>query len=70
LGPTSKEGSKLGPPSNSELRRWLDKGSVLVNGEKPKAKDSVEFPIWQLVFFPTSKKHKTTLVWEQNYGTK
>jgi len=61
IGPSSKEGTRLGIPSNSELRRWLNKGSVLINGEAPKAAEEIKFPIWQLVFFPTSTKNKTTL---------
>ncbi len=60
--PTSKEGNGLGPPSNSELRRWLDKKSVLINGRKPRAKEEVSYPITQLQFFPGSR-HQTTVRW-------
>jgi hypothetical protein len=65
IGPTSKEGSGLGPPSNSELRRWLDKGSVLFNGVRPKPADEVVFPVRQLQFFPGARL-QTTLVWDSN----
>lgn len=41
--------------SNSEIRRWLDQSSVIINGVKPKSKDVVNFPVTSLVFFPKSK---------------
>lgn len=41
--------------SNSELRRWLDSSSVVINGVKPKAKDKISFPVTNLIFFPKSK---------------
>jgi hypothetical protein len=59
--PGSKEGSMLGLPSNSEMRRWLAKGSVLINSMKPQPNDEVEFPIAQLIFFNGSKS-QTTIV--------
>jgi hypothetical protein len=49
-------------PSKSEIRRWLDQGSVLINGKKPKTKDIVEMPVWQLVFFPKSDKKRATII--------
>lgn len=58
----SEEGNELGRPSNSELYRWLMKGSVIINGKKPKPKDEIEFPIYELVFFP--KGHTITIVKE------
>lgn len=41
-----------GMPSNGELRRWLDGGAVIVNGQRPKSQDAIERPIVELVFFP------------------
>lgn len=49
-------------PSKSEIRRWLDQKSVIINGLKPSSKEEVEFPITQLVFFPNSKTRKTTVI--------
>ncbi len=49
--PASREGKRLGPPSNGELRRWLTAGSVRINGERPKPGDIVNFPISQLIYF-------------------
>lgn len=49
-------------PSKSEIKRWLNQSSVLINGTKPKAEDDVEFPITGLVFFPKSKTKKTTVI--------
>jgi hypothetical protein len=59
--PTSKEGAKTGLPSNAELRRWLKSGAVIVNGRKPGPAAIVEWPIEELVFFPSGKL-KTTII--------
>jgi len=48
--------------SNGELRRLLQQGAVLVNGEKATANEPVDFPVFSLVFFPNSRKRRTTLV--------
>jgi hypothetical protein len=29
------------PASNSEIRRWFDKGSIVINGERPKIHDVI-----------------------------
>lgn len=50
------------PVSNSELRRWMQNGSILINSERPVWDEPVDFPIFSLVFFPSSPKRKTTLV--------
>ena len=49
-------------PSKSEIKRWLNQSSVLINGKKPKAEEEIEFPITELVFFPKSKTRRTTVV--------
>ena len=43
-------------PSNSELWRWLNNKSIMINGATPSPKDEVEFPIEQLIFFKGEKK--------------
>lgn len=48
--------------SNSELRRLLDSGGVIVNNVAPKAEDSFEFPIWELIFFPKSDRRTTMIL--------
>ena len=48
-------------PSNSELQRWLNQVSVVINNQTPHSNDEIEFPITKLVFFPKGKR-KTTLV--------
>ena len=45
--------------SNSELRRWLEKKSVVINGEKPSFSDTILFPITELVFFPKGNRRTT-----------
>ena len=49
-------------PSKSEIKRWLNQSSVLINGKKPKAEEEIEFPITELVFFPKSKTRRTTVI--------
>ena len=58
--PPSAEGKQVGRPSNSELKRWLEKGSVIINGVRPKPHDELTFPITNLIFF-TSGKRKCTM---------
>lgn len=48
--------------SNSELRRWILKGSILVNSERVTYDEPMDFPVFSLVFFPKSKDRKTTIV--------
>ena len=47
--------------SNSEIRRWLDAGAIIINGVTPKAKDEITFPITQLIFFPKSQRRRCTI---------
>ena len=55
--PDSCEGRMLGQPSRSEVKRWLRKGSVLINGEYSGVGEEIILPIYQLVFFYSSKLH-------------
>lgn len=47
--------------SNSELRRWIDNGSVLINGEKTRAMNDTPFEVNSIVFFP--KSNRKTTIW-------
>ena len=47
--------------SNSEIKRWLNSKSVLINRKAPLTNEDIKFPITQLVFFPKGKR-KTTYV--------
>lgn len=47
--------------SNSEVYRLLKDGAVIINGKKPQPNEYVEYPVKELVFFPSGKR-KTTLV--------
>lgn len=60
--PASREGVKMGKPSNSEIRRWLQNRSVIINGIKSLPDDEIEYPIRELVFFP--KGQTVTMVKE------
>jgi len=44
--------STFGRPSNSEIFRWLESGSIIINGVKLKPYDYIDYPIEQLIFFP------------------
>ena len=46
-------------PSRSEVKRWLKKKSVILNGERPKPNDEISFPVKELVFFPKGKRKCT-----------
>lgn len=50
------------PMSNGELRRHIEQGGVLVNGERVGIDEEIDFPVHSLVFFPKSKARRTTLV--------
>lgn len=70
--PCSKEGSKIGKASNSEIKRWLEKSSININNEHPKPDDEIELPVKKLIFFEKGV-HKTTMVyddfvWLQDYA--
>lgn len=47
--------------TNSEVRRWCNNRAVRINGEFVGWDDGIKFPITDLVFFPQSRKRKTTL---------
>lgn len=59
--PPTKE-NPAQPMSNGELKRHMQQGGVLVNGERIAPDERIDFPVFSLVFFPKSAKHRTTLV--------
>lgn len=48
--------------SNGELRRWLQQGAVICNGERLDPNEQIDFPVFSLVFFPKSEKRRTTVI--------
>jgi hypothetical protein len=48
--------------SNSELRRWIGNGSVLINHERCTWDEEIDFVVHSLVLFPGSIKKRCTLV--------
>ena len=48
--------------SNGELKRHMQQGGVLVNGERIDPLEEIDFPVFSLVFFPKSKAKRTTIV--------
>lgn len=58
----TKEGARVGPASNSELRRWLKQGAVQINGIKIKPEDEIKVEhIQSIILFPNNKQARTTL---------
>jgi hypothetical protein len=55
FGIFSREG-KCAPASKSEVRRWLDAGAVLANGERLASDELVDFPLISVVLFPGGKR--------------
>jgi hypothetical protein len=51
--------------SNSELRRWFDKGSVIINGENCKATD-LFLTIRELILFPKSNRRRTSFYFSES----
>ena len=52
----TREGKKVGAASSSELKRWLQNKSVLVNGEPVEWDEPIDFPIFSVVLFPKGKR--------------
>ena len=48
--------------SNGELKRHMQQGGVLVNGERVVPDEPIDFPVFALVFFPNSAARRTTIV--------
>jgi hypothetical protein len=48
--------------SNSFLRRLIQDGGVRFNGRILKPTDKVDFPIFSIVVFPKSDRHRTTML--------
>ena len=48
--------------SNGELRRLVQQGAVLCNGERLDPNELIDFPVFSLVFFPKSANRRTTII--------
>ena len=49
------------PASGSAVRRWIDEGSVKINGGRVTQKEMLDYPIYSIVVFPNSPTRKVTL---------
>lgn len=47
--------------SSSELRRWIEQGSLVINSEKITPNEEMDFPIISVVMFPKSVIRRCTL---------
>jgi len=55
----TREGKRVGPVSNSELKRWCQNKALIINGESVAWDEKVDFPIISVVLFP---KNRITLL--------
>jgi hypothetical protein len=51
---------RSGIVTNSELKRWCERRSVIMNGEPVEPRELIDFEIWSLVLFP--KGRRVTLI--------
>jgi hypothetical protein len=49
------------PMSNGELKRHIEQGGVLLNGERVSLTEEINFPVFSIVFFPRGNR-KTTIL--------
>jgi|JTFO01.1.fsa_nt_gb hypothetical protein len=49
-------------PSGSEIERWMQNGSIIINGERVTKDEILDFPLTSIVIFPKSKDRKITLL--------
>ena len=48
--------------SNSELRRWIQQGAILFNGERMEPNEPIDFPLNSVILFPKSDKKRITIL--------
>ena len=60
------EGSRVGPASKSELRRWFQQKCIEINCVFPNHDDPCPPYIARLVLFPKNPKKRCTLFWDDN----
>jgi hypothetical protein len=60
--PCSRERNRPAQPTRSEVRRWCEQQAVLINGRRAHWRDTVDFPLWQVIFFPASPTSRVTFI--------
>lgn len=48
----TREGKKVGLASNSELKRWIQNGALVINGEKALWDELMDYPVFSVILFP------------------
>jgi len=48
----TREGSKVGKASLSELRRWCNNKAVIINNKRVSWNEEINFPVTQMILFP------------------
>ena len=47
--------------SGGELRRHIEQGGVLINGERIQLNEPIDFPVGSIIFFPNGARRTTIL---------
>ena len=42
--------------SNSQIQHYLKNKAIQISGKRPNWNEEIEFPVWQLIFFPNGNK--------------
>lgn len=58
----SIEGDRVGPASNSEIRRWFKQGIIEINSTIATAEGKWPSTVESLVLFPNNKRKRCTLI--------
>lgn len=48
----TREGKKVGKASTSELKRWIQNGALVINGEKVEWDEPIDFHVFSMILFP------------------
>lgn len=60
----AKSGSRVGPASKSEIRRWFQDSCIRINFKIVKAEDELPGYLVDIVMFPKNEAKRTTLLHE------
>ncbi len=63
----SNEGTRVGPASKSEIRRWFSQNCIEVNFNTVRAEDEWPSFIKSIVMFPKNKKKRCTLWFDDSF---
>lgn len=50
----SREGAKVGPAGNNELKRWIKNKALIINGKAVEVHEELDFHMNSVVLFPNN----------------